>query len=70
MGQSKELYGMTLPVSYEEQKEFSDYNKYYHNSLEVRIPTITDEDEAFEYQREMDELNHQERMVEYFERGY
>jgi hypothetical protein len=38
--------------------------------LEVRIPTITDEDEAFEYQREMDELNHQERMVEYFERGY
>jgi hypothetical protein len=70
MGQSKELYGMTQPVSIEEQKEFIEFNKYYHNSLEVRIPTITDEDEAFEYQREMDELNYQERMVEYFERGY
>ena len=69
MGQSKELYAMTLPVSIEEQKEFSDYNKYYHNALEVQLPS-RDEDEAYEYQREMDELNHQERMVEYFERGY
>ena len=61
---------MTLPVSIEEQKEFSDYNKYYHNALEVRIPTITDEDEAYEYEREMDELDFNERMNEHFERGY
>ena len=32
MGQSKELYGMTQPVSIEEQKEFIEYNKYYHNN--------------------------------------
>ena len=60
---------MTLPVSYEEQKEFSDYNKFYHNSLEVQLPS-RDEDEEYEYQREMDELNYEERMVEYFEREY
>ena len=70
MGQSKELYAMTLPVSYEEQKEFTDYNKYYHNALEVKIPTITDEDEAYEYQREMDELDFHDRFNEHFERGY
>jgi hypothetical protein len=69
MGQSKELYAMTLPVSYEEQKEFTDYNKYYHNALEVRIPSLED-DEAFEYQREMEELDFNDRMVEYFEGGY
>ena len=70
MGQSKELYGITLPVSIEEQKEFSDYNKYYHNALEVKIPTITDEDEAYEYEREMAELDFHDRMNEHFERGY
>jgi hypothetical protein len=69
MGKSKELYEMTQPVSIEQHKEFIEYNKHYHNALEVRIPSLED-DEAFEYQREMDELNHQERMVEYFERGY
>ena len=69
MGQSKELYAMTLPVSYEEQKEFSDYNKYYHNALEVQLPS-RDEDEAYEYEREMDELDFNERMNEHFERGY
>ena len=69
MGQSKELYAMTLPVSYEEQKEFSDYNKYYHNALEVQLPS-RDEDEDYEYEREMDELDFNERMNEHFERGY
>ncbi len=69
MGQSKELYDMTLPVSYEEQKDFADYNKYYHNSLEVQLPS-PDEDEEYDYQREMDELDFNERMNEYFERGY
>ena len=69
MGQSKELYDMTLPVSYEEQKEFSDYNKYYHNALEVQLPS-RDEDEEYDYQREMDELDFNERMNEHFERGY
>jgi hypothetical protein len=69
MGQSKELYGMTLPVSYEEQKEFTDYNKYYHNALEVQLPS-RDEDDAYEYEREMAELDYEERMVEHFERGY
>lgn len=69
MGQSKELYAMTLPVSYEEQKEFSDYNKYYHNALEVQLPS-RDEDEEYDYQREMDELDFNERMNEHFERGY
>jgi len=69
MGQSKELYGMTLPVSYEEQKEFTDYNKYYHNALEVQLPS-RDEDEAYEYEREMAELDYEERMVEHFEREY
>ena len=69
MGQSKELYAMTQPVSYEEQKEFMEYNKYYHNALEVRIPSLED-DEAFEYQREMEEIDFEERMVEYFEREY
>jgi hypothetical protein len=69
MGQSKELYAMTLPVSYEEQKEFTDYNKYYHNALEVQLPS-RDEDEAYEYEREMAELNYEERMVEHFEREY
>lgn len=69
MGQSKELYGMTLPVSYEEQKEFSDYNKYYHNALEVQLPS-RDEDEEYDYQREMEEIDFEERMVEYFEREY
>lgn len=69
MGQSKELYAMTLPVSYEEQKEFSDYNKYYHNSLEVQLPS-RDEDEEYDYQREMEEIDFEERMVEYFEREY
>jgi hypothetical protein len=69
MGQSKELYGMTLPVSYEEQKEFTDYNKYYHNALEVQLPS-RDEDDAYEYEREMAELDYEERMVEHFEREY
>jgi hypothetical protein len=69
MGQSKELYAMTLPVSIEEQKEFSDYNKYYHNALEVQLPS-RDEDEAYEYEREMDELDFNERMNEHFQRGY
>jgi hypothetical protein len=69
MGQSKELYGMTLPVSYEEQKDFTDYNKYYHNALEVQLPS-RDEDEAYEYEREMAELDYEERMVEHFEREY
>jgi hypothetical protein len=69
MGQSKELYAMTLPVSYEEQKEFTDYNKYYHNALEVRIPSLED-DEAFEYQREMEELDFQDRFNDNFERAY
>jgi hypothetical protein len=69
MGQSKELYAMTLPMSYEEQKEFTDYNKYYHNALEVRIPSLED-DEAFEYQREMEELDFQDRFNDNFERAY
>ena len=69
MGQSKELYDMKLPVSYEEQKEFSDYNKYYHNALEVQLPS-RDEDEEYDYQREMEELDFNERMNEHFERGY
>ncbi len=69
MGQSKELYAMTLPVSYEEQKDFTDYNKYYHNALEVRIPSLED-DEAFEYQREMEELDFQDRFNDNFERAY
>ncbi len=69
MGQSKELYAMTLPVSYEEQKDFTDYNKYYHNALEVQLPS-RDEDEAYEYEREMAELDYEERMVEHFEREY
>ena len=69
MGQSKELYGMTLPVSIEEHKEFTDYNKYYHNALEVQLPS-RDEDEAYEYEREMAELDYEERMVEHFEREY
>lgn len=69
MGQSKELYAMTLPVSYEEQKDFADYNKYYHNALEVQLPS-RDEDEEYDYQREMEEIDFEERMVEYFEREY
>lgn len=69
MGQSKELYGMTQPVSIEEQKEFIEFNKYYHNSLEVQLPP-RDEDEEFEYHREMEEIDFEERMVEYFEREY
>ena len=69
MGQSKELYAMTLPVSYEEQKEFTDYNKYYHNALEVRIPSLED-DEAFEYQREMEEMDFEEKRVQYVDGGY
>jgi hypothetical protein len=69
MGQSKELYAMTLPVSYEEQKDFTDYNKYYHNALEVQLPS-RDEDEAYEYEREMAELDFHDRFNEHFERGY
>jgi hypothetical protein len=69
MGKSKELYEMTQPVTVEQHKEFADYNKHYHNALEVRIPSF-DEDDAFEYQREMAEVDFEERMVEYFEREY
>ena len=69
MGKSKELYAMTQPVSIEEQKEFAEYNKYYHNALEVRIPSLED-DEAYEYQREMEELDFQDRFNDNFERVY
>jgi hypothetical protein len=37
--------------------------------LEVQLPP-RDEDEEFEYHREMEEIDFEERMVEYFEREY
>lgn len=66
MIRTKELYEMTQPISYEEQKEFSDYNKYYHNSLEVQLPS-RDEDEEYDYWREVGEEDFMEQQQQYWE---
>lgn len=62
MIRTKELYEQTQPVSLEEQVAFNTFNKEYHY-----IPRFDDENDEYDYYREMQEEQEQRMMNDYWE---
>jgi hypothetical protein len=69
MIRTKDLFEMTRFDSLEEQILFKDFNNEYHNALEIQLPS-RDEDEEYDYWREIQEQDFMEQQTEYWENRY
>ncbi len=65
MGITKEIWEMSEPVNPTEQKEYRDFTKDRND-----YPRFDDENDEYEYRREMEEIQFEEQMNAYWEDRY